>query len=806
MQRQHAAKRATRAPGARRLRPHARCSTGIRDYTLGGTSDECLNVTVHREEIGMERIGRLLFVVICALLSCTPFRSALATAADALTGSPVVRWTVEMPEIGSDLSELNVFLGRDGTIYAVGRPGNIKRGMVYAISREGELKWKHRGTCSGHLEQDGTVYIISDYGHLLSAVAPSGEVRWEVKRPRSLEYWDSSEDGTICAADDDGTLCAVAPDGQLKWEAKPGRRLRSLGILPDGTICVSSEDKNLYAVTRDGQVKWKCQLDGSPVRSVNGTMLLVGSGGRYLSLVGSDGRIAWTVELDGPASPGIALGQDGSIYVCSCSRKHFRGCLYAVTPQGQVAWKTSALTTFLGEENNRGPYTVLGFAFAEPLVAADGTIYMGPFDPHRRWVHAFAPDGQIRWKVQTDDDFIYAPVLGADGSIYVSAGISVYAFGPDGALRWKNTMDSKWNWASRPMIGPDGTLYVCAAGQLRAIAPDGHTKWELRPANAAVCGPIFVGADGAVYVALLKPRKYGRVGCVTLCAITEGGSAQIPATVATPAAISANHAGSGSQPDFGTSESTPTRPPRSETPSRAANEREKPEVPLGAQEKELLDAVGAGDTTAVERLLKEKADINAKGPDGSTPLHRAAKGRTDLAELLVASGADVNTKDSNAWTPLHVAVIWHNKDVVEFLLTKGAEVNTKARDNGRTPLHEAAMGHKEIVELLVAKGAEVNARDNNGWTPLHLAVARPAKDVVELLLAKGADINVKDNTGRAPLHVAAEAGCKDVAELLLAKGAEVNVRDNDGKTPLRIAEDKKNDSVVRLLREHGGTE
>jgi ankyrin repeat protein len=160
-------------------------------------------------------------------------------------------------------------------------------------------------------------------------------------------------------------------------------------------------------------------------------------------------------------------------------------------------------------------------------------------------------------------------------------------------------------------------------------------------------------------------------------------------------------------------------------------------------------------------LLAHNANVNVRDYRyGYTPLHWAAghayseaamallsnmdeadwtpssESNKDIAELLLSHKADVNVKGSNGETPLHRAAFF-NKDIVELLLAKGAKVNAKD-NNGSTPLHVAAKrGHKEVTELLLASKAEVDARDNNGWTPLHWAEAAGHKNVVELLRQHG---------------------------------------------------------------------
>ena len=172
-----------------------------------------------------------------------------------------------------------------------------------------------------------------------------------------------------------------------------------------------------------------------------------------------------------------------------------------------------------------------------------------------------------------------------------------------------------------------------------------------------------------------------------------------------------------------------TPPPQPQTPTQPP--RMRPARPLAELNKELLEAVRAGDVQRVRELLEAGANPNARDKDGLTPLHWAAsEGHADIVKILLEHGADPNTKIKYGWTPLHYASREGHADVVKLLLEHGADPNTK-KDDGLTPLHVAAFsGHADVVKLLLEHGADPNARNYLGWTPLDVAEGQ-VRDVLE---------------------------------------------------------------------------
>ena len=137
-------------------------------------------------------------------------------------------------------------------------------------------------------------------------------------------------------------------------------------------------------------------------------------------------------------------------------------------------------------------------------------------------------------------------------------------------------------------------------------------------------------------------------------------------------------------------------------------------------------AAFGGHKDIAELLLTNKADVDAKDKRGETPLHMVvvmglasmsspstsrewmsrvwAGGYKDTAKLLLANKANVNARDNNGSTPLHYAVDKGNEGAVKFLLVNKADVN--AEDNtGITPLvYAKGFNYKDVIDLLRQHG------------------------------------------------------------------------------------------------------
>lgn len=200
----------------------------------------------------------------------------------------------------------------------------------------------------------------------------------------------------------------------------------------------------------------------------------------------------------------------------------------------------------------------------------------------------------------------------------------------------------------------------------------------------------------------------------------------------------------------------------------------------------MLQAVAAGDTVEVERLLEADPALAAtRGPDGVSAIllaryrghawiaerladaapeldlfEAAALGRESrLDELARADAAAVGSTGADGFTALHLAAYFGQLEATAVLLEHGAAPDSVAVNPSRVrPLHSAAAGgHAAIVGLLLERGADPDARQQGGFVPLHASAARGDVVSARLLLDHGADPALRTDDGRLAADLATDA-------------------------------------------------
>lgn len=152
---------------------------------------------------------------------------------------------------------------------------------------------------------------------------------------------------------------------------------------------------------------------------------------------------------------------------------------------------------------------------------------------------------------------------------------------------------------------------------------------------------------------------------------------------------------------------------------------------------------GAG-PELLRALLACGADVEAKTPEGRTPLHDAIEfGRTGLQEVLFETGAHVDicaaailgrmdrvrelldadpalaNDDRTRLSPLGWASYGNQSEIAEELIRRGARM-----DDGEL-LCAASCGHVEVAQVLMRHGADPEALDPKlGCNALHVAASQ----------------------------------------------------------------------------------
>lgn len=139
-------------------------------------------------------------------------------------------------------------------------------------------------------------------------------------------------------------------------------------------------------------------------------------------------------------------------------------------------------------------------------------------------------------------------------------------------------------------------------------------------------------------------------------------------------------------------------------------------------DRDLLIAVGQGQTSRVEALLKSGANVNTLHPLWRlTPVQVAAEIDYDMVKLLVARGAEVNVADVDGITPLIRAVVRRDPRMVKLLLDSGAQINVKDHRGHTALTHATLRSDADTLKLLIAQGAEVDVVTAMGTTPWSIA-------------------------------------------------------------------------------------
>lgn len=299
-------------------------------------------------------------------------------------------------------------LDSDGTLYM-----GSDDGYLYAINRNGSLKWKYRTGGAVHSSPAITEAMIifgSDDG-CLYALSKNGELRWKLRTGGSIWSSPTVFNDTIYFGSDDGDLYSVDFDGNILWNFTSSGPIRSSpAISLNGRIYFGSD--SLYALNPNGSLAWRfdsgSEIQSSPALGPDGTVY-VGSMDGKVYAIGRDGKEEWIFQTGDAISSSPAIGPDGTIYFGSRD-----GYLYAIDPSGSLIWKRRAYGSIW---------------WSSPTISSDGIIFVGNY---RGDMLSFYSNGTLKWRYRTEGSIWSSPTIGPDGALYFGSGNGyIYALWKD---------------------------------------------------------------------------------------------------------------------------------------------------------------------------------------------------------------------------------------------------------------------------------------------------------------------------------------------------------------------------------------
>ena len=139
-----------------------------------------------------------------------------------------------------------------------------------------------------------------------------------------------------------------------------------------------------------------------------------------------------------------------------------------------------------------------------------------------------------------------------------------------------------------------------------------------------------------------------------------------------------------------------------------------------------------------------------------------------------------------------------------MVLQGKSNINAKINNEEETECHMSGkLASKDIFEAFIQSCDNLHQL-GEFESILHAAVKYHDFEFVKLFLETiVVDINAKDDCGNAPLQYAIFRRNESIVKILVEHGADIHLEDENGKSPLELALQLKLDNIYKILIIHG---
>jgi outer membrane protein assembly factor BamB len=386
---------------------------------------------------GRARACGVLLAVCCAALVGVVAVDAPASARPVRTGRYV--------EIPYGIAEEHPWATEGGNARRNGRVG------ATVARTEPSQQWEQRfrlGRLSPPaVAADGTLYLAGAAG--VGAVQRDGTIRWLQRLGYVTGTPSLTPTGDVAVGTSGGALLQITPRGDVRARTLTGGQVRGAPlVLADGSMVVGAFDQAVHRFDAEGRRLFRLamsgQVQGAAAWSRNREVLVPVD--QQLVVVTPRGDVRTRVPLGATIVAGPAVADDGTVWVLTED-----GGLHQLSPRFAVRTRTDVgegvtvtTTIAVGQDG----------AVRVPTRAA-GLVCVGP-------------NGTERWRLMAEGGFLGGVAIDEnDVALAVNDQGDLLAIDPDGTVVWRAPVQSRVDVA--PVVGADGTIYVATVrGTLQA--------------------------------------------------------------------------------------------------------------------------------------------------------------------------------------------------------------------------------------------------------------------------------------------------------------------------------------------------